>query len=73
MNTSYDSDSNGSRLADKEKPVDFDIRTEEIYFADQSNGYFCVCIVDMVNSSKITAKIADGNKIKKYYEIFLNA
>jgi CheY-like chemotaxis protein/class 3 adenylate cyclase len=27
----------------------------------------------MVNSSQITAKIADGNKIKKYYEIFLNA
>ena len=27
----------------------------------------------MVNSSQITAKIADGNKIKRYYEIFLNA
>jgi two-component system, OmpR family, response regulator ChvI len=73
MARSYDSDSNGSPLVDKEKPIDFDIRTEEIYFADQSNGYYCVCIVDMVNSSQITAKIADGNKIKKYYEIFLNA
>lgn len=73
MNTSYDSDRNGSSLANKEKSIEFDIRTEEIYFADQSNGYYCVCIVDVVNSSQITAKIADGNKIKKYYEIFLNA
>ena len=73
MNTSYDSDRNGSPLADNEKSIEFDIRTEEIYFADQSSGYYCVCIVDMVNSSQITAKIADGNKIKKYYEIFLNA
>lgn len=73
MNTSYDSDRNGSSLANKEKSIEFDITTEEIYFADQSNGYYCVCIVDVVNSSQITAKIADGNKIKKYYEIFLNA
>ena len=73
MNTSYDSDRNSSPLADNEKSIEFDIRTEEIYFADQSSGYYCVCIVDMVNSSQITAKIADGNKIRKYYEIFLNA
>jgi two-component system response regulator ChvI len=73
MNTSYDSDSNDAPLTDKERSIEFDIRTEEIYFADQSNGYYCVCFVDMVNSSQITAKIADGNKIKKYYEIFLNA
>jgi len=74
MNASYDSDRNSSTLTDKEKnSVEFDIRTEEIYFADQSNGYYCVCFVDMVDSTQITAKIADGNKIKKYYEIFLNA
>ncbi len=74
MNTSYDSDNDdAASLADKERSFEFDIRTEEIYFADQSNGYYCVCLVDIVNSSQITAKIADGNKIKKYYEIFLNA
>ena len=60
-------------LAHKESNFEFDIRTEEIYFADRSNGYYCICFVDMVNSTQITAKIADGNKIKKYYEIFLNA
>jgi two-component system, OmpR family, response regulator ChvI len=74
MNASYDSDRDNFTLADKEKsPIEFNIRTEEIYFADQSNGYYCVCFVDMVDSTQITAKIADGNKIKKYYEIFLNA
>ncbi|HZB80320.1 MAG TPA: adenylate/guanylate cyclase domain-containing protein, partial [Nitrososphaera sp.] len=73
MNTSYDSDRNGSPLTDKEEAVEFNIRTEEIYFADQSNGYYCVCFVDIVNSSQITARIAVGDKIKKYYEIFLNA
>jgi two-component system response regulator ChvI len=74
MNVSYDSDRDNFTLADKEKnPVEFNIRTEEIYFADQSNGYYCVCFVDMVDSTQITAKIADGNKIRKYYEIFLNA
>ena len=74
MNASYDSDRDHFTLADKEKnPIEFNIRTEEIYFADQSNGYYCVCFVDIVNSSQITAKIAVGDKIKKYYEIFLNA
>ncbi|MFL6361215.1 MAG: response regulator [Nitrososphaeraceae archaeon] len=74
MNTSYHSDNDDAAPSlDKESSFEFDIRTEEIYFADQSNGYYCVCFVDMVNSSQITAKIADSNKIKKYYEIFLNA
>lgn len=73
MNASQDHNDDAAPLADKESSFEFDIRTEEIYFEDQSNGYYCVCFVDMVNSSHITAKIADGNKIRKYYEIFLNA
>ena len=73
MNAPRDSNIDDHPIAEKQNPVDFDIRTEEIYFADRSNGYYCICFVDMVNSTQITAKIADGNKIKKYYEIFLNA
>jgi CheY-like chemotaxis protein len=74
MTASYDPAREKSNLADKENnTVEFDIRTEEIYFADQSNGYYCVCFVDIVGSTQITARIVDGNKIKKYYEIFLNA
>jgi two-component system response regulator ChvI len=70
---SPDHEDHDQSLANKESTFEFDIRTEEIYFEDQSNGYYCICFVDMVNSTQITARIADGNKIKKYYEIFLNA
>ena len=73
MRPSPDHGYSNHSLADKESSFEFDIRTEEIFFADQSNGYYCICFVDMVNSTQITAKIADGNKIKKYYQIFLNA
>jgi two-component system response regulator ChvI len=73
MRASPDHDDHDHSLVDKVSTFEFDIRTEEIYFSDQSNGYYCICFVDMVNSTQITAKIADGNKIKKYYEIFLNA
>jgi two-component system, OmpR family, response regulator ChvI len=66
-------DTDLSPSANKKSSFEFDIRTEEIYFADQANGYFCICFADMVNSTEVTAKIADGNKIKRYYEIFLNA
>jgi two-component system response regulator ChvI len=70
---SPDHEDHDQSLANKESTFEFDIRTEEIYFEDRSNGYYCICFVDMVNSTQITARIADGNKIKKYYEIFLNA
>jgi two-component system response regulator ChvI len=70
---SPDHEDHDQSLANKESTFEFDIRTEEIYFEDQSNGYYCICFVDMVNSTQVTARIADGNKIKKYYEIFLNA
>ena len=73
MRASPGYDNHDNSLADSERSFEFDIRTEEIYFADQSNGYYCICFVDMVNSTQIIAKIADGNKIKKYYQIFLNA
>ena len=65
MNTSQDPADDAAFSADKEHSFEFNIRTEEIYFADQSNGYYCVCFVDMVNSTEVTARIADGNKIKK--------
>ena len=32
----------------------------------------CVCFVDMVNSTKVTAEISDPRKIGKYYSIFIN-
>ena len=45
--------------------------TEEICFLAHSQNY-CVCFVDMVNSTKITAQISDPLKVRQYYSIFIN-
>lgn len=44
---------------------------KEISFLDHSMKC-CVCIIDMVNSTKITAEISDPRKIGQYYSIFIN-
>jgi two-component system, OmpR family, response regulator ChvI len=44
---------------------------EEISFLKDSMNC-CVCFVDLVNSTKITAEISDPRKIGKYYSIFIN-
>src|SRR6266508_3988084 len=49
----------------------FDLAFEEISFFDRSLNC-CVCFVDMVNSTKITAEIYDHQKIRQYYSIFIN-
>jgi two-component system, OmpR family, response regulator ChvI len=43
----------------------------EISFLDDSMNC-CVCFVDLVNSTKVTAGISDPRKIGKYYSIFIN-
>jgi len=45
---------------------------EEISFQSRSENY-CVCIVDIVDSTRITARIPDSRKILRYYSIFLNS
>ena len=45
---------------------------QEIRFLSHSQNY-CVCFVDLVNSTKITAEISDQRKIGQYYSIFINA
>jgi two-component system, OmpR family, response regulator ChvI len=55
-------------------PSKSDIPSDEIYFRKpKSTDYYCVCLVDMVGSTQITAQINDSDKIAKYYSIFLNA
>jgi two-component system, OmpR family, response regulator ChvI len=49
----------------------FDLAADEISFADQSMDC-CVCFVDMVDSTKITARLLDHQKIRQYYSIFIN-
>jgi two-component system, OmpR family, response regulator ChvI len=49
----------------------FNLASEEICFLAHSENY-CVCFVDMVNSTKITAEISDRQKVRQYYSIFIN-
>jgi CheY-like chemotaxis protein len=44
---------------------------DHISFINYTQKY-CVCIVDMVNSTQATAKIRGSQKIRDYYSIFLN-
>ena len=44
---------------------------EEIIFSDRAENY-CVCIIDMVNSTSVTAGMTNSNDVKKYYGIFNN-
>jgi two-component system, OmpR family, response regulator ChvI len=46
--------------------------TEEISFLSNSDSY-CVCFIDMIDSTKIIAQIAVPDKVRKYYSIFLNS
>jgi two-component system response regulator ChvI len=56
-----------------DEPVNFYLNglTEEISFSTQSQN-FCVCFVDMVDSTKITAEATNKEKVRKYYLIFIN-
>jgi two-component system response regulator ChvI len=58
-------------LEDEHSPAIYDLDSEEICFLPNSQNY-CVCIVDMVDSTGITAKISDHQKIRQYYSIFIN-
>jgi two-component system, OmpR family, response regulator ChvI len=48
------------------------MNSDEISFLDQSEQY-CVCYVDMVDSTKVISQIKKSDKIAQYYSIFLNS
>jgi CheY-like chemotaxis protein/class 3 adenylate cyclase len=58
-------------LEDEHSLAVYNLASEEICFLPNSQNY-CVCFVDMVDSTSITAKISDHQKIRKYYSIFIN-
>src|SRR5918912_3511011 len=58
-------------LEDEHSAAVYDLGSEEICFLPNSQNY-CVCFVDMVDSTSITAKISDHQKIRQYYSIFIN-
>src|SRR5579884_1058318 len=53
------------------EPSPFNHAPNEISIANRSENY-CICLIDMVGSSKVTAHIGDSRKVGLYYSIFLN-
>ena len=49
----------------------FNIPYEEVCFS--SSGNYCICYVDIVNSTKEVSQIYDAIKVRKYYSVFLNS
>lgn len=47
------------------------IPQEQITFMNSSHNY-CVCIIDIVESTKNTNEITTSHKIRQYYSLFLN-
>jgi two-component system, OmpR family, response regulator ChvI len=64
-------DNHSDELEDEHSPAIYDLGSEEICFLPDSQNY-CVCFVDMVDSTGTTAKISDHQKIRQYYSIFIN-
>ncbi len=45
----------------------------QITFINCTHRYYCICIIDITDSTKINQQLlADSNKIRNYYSIFLN-
>ncbi len=57
-------DNHSDELEDEYSPAVYDLGSEEICFLPDSQNY-CVCFVDMVDSTGITAKISDHQKIRQ--------
>jgi two-component system, OmpR family, response regulator ChvI len=59
---------------DADKSVHFYLNglSEEISWLPGQSQNFCICFVDMVDSTKITAETTNTEKVRKYYSIFIN-
>jgi two-component system response regulator ChvI len=49
------------------------IASDEELSHESRTGNYSVCIVDMVDSTRITSRIGDSKKAVRYYSIFLNS
>jgi CheY-like chemotaxis protein/class 3 adenylate cyclase len=71
MSKGSSSSNSDRKIGSNDNQSIFDLASEEICFLAHSENY-CVCFVDMVNSTKITAEISDRQKVRQYYSIFIN-
>jgi two-component system response regulator ChvI len=60
---------NNNNVNDSDFPSN--IPYEEISFS--ASGNYCVCYIDIVNSTEEVRRINDTTKVRKYYSIFLNS
>jgi CheY-like chemotaxis protein len=75
-NKKHPNNRDGSNLMDKKENNYQHYSSQEKYnqitFINHTRQY-CICIIDIIDSTKITQQlIADSNKIRNYYSIFLN-
>ena len=47
------------------------LQDNQITFVNFSNNY-CICIIDIIDSTNNTYEILESKKIKQYYSVFLN-
>lgn len=65
------------RYVDKSEPEIYSepphtLRRDEISFSDESENY-CICFVDIVGSTQLTARIYRSDKIARFYSTFINS
>ena len=48
------------------------LKRDEISFSDESENY-CICFVDIVGSTQLTARIYKSDKIARFYSTFINS
>ena len=53
------------------KAENIKINEEQVTFINYTHRY-CVCIIDIVDSTKTASKIEGSEKIREFYSIFLN-
>jgi len=62
---------NSNEFSDLNERNNFNLDNTQITFINYTHRY-CVCIIDIVNSTENTRKIVGSDKIRGYYSIFLN-
>ncbi|HXW12509.1 MAG TPA: hypothetical protein VD694_07100, partial [Nitrososphaeraceae archaeon] len=55
---------------DKYKELNGDINKSEVTFSNNSECY-CVSMIDIVGSTRITSNLYSSGKIKKFYTVFI--
>lgn len=57
----------------RESLEDTRLNFEDDIIFDGSSSDFCVCMVDIVNSTAVTSSLGHENKIRKFYSLFVNS